>query len=520
MVRNWRAWVLLLLLVGPVLAYVGLGALWLTEHRGPLGLRGELLYYAMTVWVASGVLFAVLANRWTKSRQTVLPPIDWDAPQTFTPLDRQAWDLVQQEAARGDEVAVEMLTSFDTYMNSGRDLARRLAAHYRPHAADPLEHVPVVDLLTAFQLAAEDLAQITRQVPGGDLITPSHWKKAVAAVGLVQRANEFYTLLLPVFQPVVGLARLGAQKLMVQPAWRNAQANLMRWFFRAYVNRLGTHLIELFSGRLAIGADAYRRLTRKTGFQGVMDDEREPWAIAVAGADGAGKSTLIKALDRARTTHLERVRAELIAAAHDVTLADRLQSAALVEVSVPRDAAKQGDAVAKAVETDLLLLAVDIAQENTKPAARFLEAVQTWFAAHPGRDVPPLLVVGTHADRPELGEPWHPPYDWLRGRLLRELTVRAVLDRLRNELPASVAGVVAVGLPEAEAAFGVVETLLPALAGQLPRTERSAILRQLSRLGTRSKARRVLGQVGRQGRRLWSNLTSMRGRRTSTAASR
>ena len=41
------------------------------------------------------------------------------------------------------------------------------------------------------------------------------------------------------------------------------QQNMLRWFYQAYVNRLGTHLIELLSGRLAIGADHYRRLTRR-----------------------------------------------------------------------------------------------------------------------------------------------------------------------------------------------------------------------------------------------------------------
>ena len=40
---------------------------------------------------------------------------------------------------------------------------------------------------------------------------------------------------------------------MARPAWRNMQQNLLRWFYRAYVNRLGTHLIELYSGRLSIG---------------------------------------------------------------------------------------------------------------------------------------------------------------------------------------------------------------------------------------------------------------------------
>ncbi len=32
------------------------------------------------------------------------------------------------------------------------------------------------------------------------------------------------------------------------------QQNVLRWFYQAYVNRLGVHLIELLSGRLAIGA--------------------------------------------------------------------------------------------------------------------------------------------------------------------------------------------------------------------------------------------------------------------------
>ena len=43
------------------------------------------------------------------------------------------------------------------------------------------------------------------------------------------------------------------------------QQNVLRWFYQAYVNRLGVHLIELMSGRLAIGAEHYRRLTRRAG---------------------------------------------------------------------------------------------------------------------------------------------------------------------------------------------------------------------------------------------------------------
>src|SRR4051794_41170051 len=101
MLKSWRWWVLVGLLVGPVLAYIGFGSLWLWE-RGWLLIAGSL-------WIGSGILFAWLAARWTRTNRTVLPPIDWDVPQTFTPFDRQAWAIVEEAAEEGDAVSLEAL---------------------------------------------------------------------------------------------------------------------------------------------------------------------------------------------------------------------------------------------------------------------------------------------------------------------------------------------------------------------------------------------------------------------------
>ena len=30
----------------------------------------------------------------------MMPPLDWEAPQTFCPLDRDAWQIVQDTAER------------------------------------------------------------------------------------------------------------------------------------------------------------------------------------------------------------------------------------------------------------------------------------------------------------------------------------------------------------------------------------------------------------------------------------
>jgi hypothetical protein len=124
--KNWRTWVLAALLIGPIVAYVGLGFLWLNE-------RGwTWVTVASAAWIITTIVFTILAARWTKEQRQLLPPLDWDAPETFSPHDRKAWELVQQEAERGDAVAMEELTDFDLYIETGKRLSRRLAAHYEP----------------------------------------------------------------------------------------------------------------------------------------------------------------------------------------------------------------------------------------------------------------------------------------------------------------------------------------------------------------------------------------------------
>ncbi len=499
--RNWRAWILLLLFVGPIAAYAALGALWLKE-------QGWLLWAALT-WVASGIVFAILAEVWTKSSRTLLPPLDWDSPATFSPHDRAAWALVTDESERGDAVPLETLTDFDIYINTGRSLARKLADHYHPGAADPIDQVPVIEVLTALELAAEDLNRLCRQVPGGDLVTPGHWKQAVKAAGYLQRANDIYTYLLPLFQPVNGLVRLGAQSLMVKPAWKNMQQNLLRWFFRAFVNRLGVHLIELYSGRLSIGADRYRRLTRRGG-PAVVEAAIESGAtpkLAVAGAEGSGVERLVAAIDHARAADPVALGKILADAGIEPARAASLRALATVEVppykarpgpETARGRSSRRDAIEAAVEADLLVLLIDAGRDSHEADQRFALAWHDWFTQNPALELPPALIVVTGGakiggDDPTLGTP------------AREAALRAFVESLRNRLPAGMGAVLAVEIDNKSPAE-VDARLVPPLAQLLPRADRVALIRQLHRASSRSKARRLLDQVGHQGRQAWTHL--------------
>jgi hypothetical protein len=458
----------------------------------------------------------LLLSRWTKSTRNFLPPIDWDAPQTFSAFDRQAWELVEAEAERGESLDMAALTRFDTYIDTGRRLATRLAAHYHPLATDPIERVPVVELITALELAAEDLAKLSRQVPGGDLITPADYKRAVVAANYIQKASDLYTYLLPLFNPVTGLPRIASQHLMVKPAWKSMQQNVLRWSYRAFVNRLGTHLIELYSGRLSIGADHYRKLTRKAAQAGEdVEMKPAPLVIDVAGARGSGKSRLIEAIGEAREGDPAAIESKVVALGGDMVGWEMLREGRLVEVDgyvtwTPGNESARGRstrrlAVAQAAESDLLILTIDVRAETWEADDAFLKDWTRWYAEHPGLEIPPVMVVVTHVNSPAFVGEWLPPHDWTNGRGPREEAVRSKIQAIRASLPPTIAEIVAAA-PGAGVNSGVVESVLPALTRLCHRAERNALIRNLRAASSRSRAGRLVRQVGRHGRSLWKSL--------------
>ena len=499
MLKNWRSWTLLALFFGPFLIYIGLGFLWLKD-QGWVWVTAAGLISLVT-----GIMFTLLLTRWTKSTQSFLPPIDWDAPQTFSDFDRKAWSLVEAEAEQGESLEMAALTSFDTYITTGRRLAGRLAAHYQPLSADPIERVPVIELLTALELAAEDLSQLCRQVPGGDLVTAADWKRAIVAANYIQKASDVYTYLLPLFNPVTGVSRLASQHLMVKPAWKNMQQNLLRWFHRAFVNRLGTHLVELYSGRLVIGANGYRKLTRKLQKTAHLADPSDAaLTIAVVGRKGSGKSTLLAGITQVLS----------VVAESTIPGFDRLKHAMISEVDfytanmgkeTARDRATRRHAVKKAVDADLLILVLDVRVDDYAIDIAFVQDWSQWYLDHPEIIAPPAVAVLSHVDAPGLPGEWRPLPNWAAGNSPREILVREKINALRAVLPPQVTDIIP-GIPLAHDQTTTSRDVLGPLSRLCEKAERGALIRQLRIASTQSKTNRLLRQVGDQGKSLWSSI--------------
>jgi uncharacterized protein len=509
--RQWRTIVLVVLLVGPPLIYLGMGMWWLWQQGW------VACTVAAILWVVAGVAFSVLAARWTKTERPIMPPLDWDSPQTFSPRDREAWKLVQEEAEEGETIAFDSLLGADVYIDTGRRLFRRLGAHYHPLAGNPLDDVPIIELMAALELAAEDLSGLCRQVPGGDLVSLSHWRKAVQVAGYITRANDLYAYIMPFLNPVSGLARLGTREWIVKPAWKSMQQNVLRWFYQAYVNRLGMHLIELLSGRLAIGTQQYRRLARRplATPPGGSGAELKPLAIAVAGAAGAGKSRLITMIRQACSGDTSLLKVRVGALGLEPGLLERLLGAQWIEApdyppsattTSRHDRNAREAALAVSVNCDMLILVIDGCRPDHEADVAFGKSWGHWFLEHPYREVPPALAVITGTDRPEFtcdqprsGSAAAP------GIATREDVVRTTVDSLRAALPLAFNEYVAVGLAS-ESASPIVDQVLPALVPLLSRAERGALIRQLNEVVGQSRARRLLRQLGEHGRSLWTGI--------------
>ncbi len=215
---------------------------------------------------------------------------------------------------------------------------------------------------------------------------------------------------------------------------------------------------------------------------------------------------------------LTLLKARLAGLAVEPELLDRLRDAQWIEApdyttwadsEGRRDRARRQAAVEAAVEGDLLVLVIDGRQQSDQADAAFAQAWDRWFIEHPRVEVPPSLVVITGVEGPDFGDGWQPPYDWAGGQGAREIAVRARIEALRSSLPPSFAEIAAVGLSDQDL-HGVFEHVLPALVTQLHRAERTALLRRLHEMGERSKVGRLVRQLGKQGRALWSGIRTRR----------
>src|SRR5262249_15441068 len=144
--------------------------------------------------------------------------------------------------------------------------------------------------------------------------------------------SNLYWIVSAVFAPVNTGLRYTASRVGLSGPMQILQQNLLIWFYTAFVHRVGTYLIEVYSGRLRVGAARYRQLLEqhervKAGVPGepprdgqqppppVTDavDEVRRVTVTLMGQVKVGKSSLINALLGER-----RAMTDVLPATHEI----------------------------------------------------------------------------------------------------------------------------------------------------------------------------------------------------------
>lgn len=496
--RRWRLWMLAACIVIPLLGFGVVGALWLRE-RGWLGWAG-------LVFVGGETLAFFLFRRWSRRDDRLLPQPPQVPPAKFSPRDQEAWQLVREYEDRIERGELT-LTSLEQLLSLGREILERVATFYRPGERDPLLAVPVPLLLRAIEETARDLATITADLPLAHRITIGDAIRGYRISQKLRPAYDVYRVLYPLFSWQNALFRV----LITDRLFALARETLNQWLLRWYVDRVGYHAIELYSGKLLLtkrfdDAPPLSPETAKVLTEG-QTLQTELLRILVLGQVKAGKSSLINALFgevRAATdvvpttTQLTTYVLERPALGGKVILAD---IGGYEDPSIDRERIEE--ALAEAVRSDMLILVLSAVNAAREPDRRLLARLREQFACQPHVSPPVVVVALTHIDllRPPLE--WAPPYDIVNPVSPKARSIRGALDAVAAELHLSPEVIVPLCL-RPDRVYNVEETLVPLLVDALPEGKRTLLLRTLKTLREREQWELVGRQARAAGRFLFS----------------
>jgi uncharacterized protein len=499
---HWRIILVVSLLAAPILVLAGLGTYWLIETH-----LGFWVWWPLTACFA---LAYFLGWYWQRKLRLLGRP-DIEIPLHWTDRDHRAWKLVEARAKQAETLDPKRFTDFNFYVSTAQEMALELARAYHPRAADPVSTLTIPELLAVVELASHDLGEMVDQyLPGSHLLTIDHWRKTRQAADLYQKASNITWLITSLFAPVETGVRYAASRLGVSKPWQKLQANLLVWFYTAYVNRVGAYLIELHSGRLRVGVKRYRELVLAEKFdKGAAPEQTgEPQqvnrvTIAVAGQAKVGKSSFINAVlgdQLARTDVIrstEQVTRYELAAAEGETHLRLLDTVGYGHSGPEEDKVK---ITCEAVQqSDVMVLVLHARNPARQADLELLGSVRSWYATRPDLKMPPVLAVLTHIDLLSPAMEWSPPYNWQQPIKLKEEQIQQAVQAVKDQFGEYLEGCVPL-CTAGEKVYGVEEWFLPALTELLDEARSVALLRTLRREAHAEKFRRVLRQVSAAGR--------------------
>jgi predicted GTPase len=498
-----RSAVLGFLVFLPVAVYAVLGGLALWET----GLLRKTWWVAPSFWLAAWLIGKVWRSG-HPMRQGHSVPI----PSHWTRRDEQAALIVRDFQQQVDQFTPAQLTDPAFYQEQAKKLSMALAQNYFPDAEDPYSSLTVPEVLAAVRLSLDDLEQwLLTSLPGSRLLSIRQWQMFQHAPKWIRRIQNT-TWAASILMNPANIARWWTSKATADPITTELQTEVLAVIYLRFIREMGFYLIEMNSGRLRGGADAYRRhfqagagrVAESAENTGPFPSSTQCVNVALVGQVSSGKSSLVNALTGAhqaavdilpKTREVHRYQATFGTPPVCVTLLD---TPGYGEAGASADQLKE---IREALlESHAVLVVMDAHSPAREADRRTLRELETWYQSQPQLKPPPMLGILTHVDllRPALE--WSPPYEWREPVRPKEHSIHDAVEYARELFGALLAAVVPVCSDlERQRAWGILEELVPALISILGEAQSGALLRAYEQDLDRDHVKILLKQLGRFG---------------------
>ncbi len=463
----WLPWVGILLLAStPLLALVGFGAWFLWEQQWH--------WYALSAAVVP-VTLAWGGAAWLRKR-TRLRAVSVEADSSWSLKGKEAWRQVEL-TARAARKHPEWLTDPDALRKVAWRVVRKVSHAFHGASEQAMLELSAPELLRTLELALAELRlDLSRHVPGSHLLTLGDLMRAREWATVGDRLYDLYRLLSLGLTPQAALLR-EVRDYFTRKVGHATRDELQGWLLETLIRRFGFHAIELYSGRVALEADALEQhvtLPSKAQMEQARQRqerlETEPLRLLIIGQTGSGKTSLVNAL-------FGELRA--VEGSGSLRKSSRLtphlferegQERALLLDSQGYGHPETHEAVMEAleeavVECDLLLMTCAAHEAGRALDAQALKRLQQRLREH-DQDLLPVLAVVTHVDRLRPLREWDPPYDIAEPERPKAQNIRAALDAVADALTLDVSQTVPACLRTGQV-YNVEDGVLPAIWEQL-----------------------------------------------------
>ena len=492
----------------PVLLYLVLGtwALWKTH----------LLIWLWWILPACWGVTYLVARFWPAPRLQDEP---LPSAAHFTKRDSSAAEIVLKYQQQVDALTPKELTDLHFYLRQFESLSKELATHYHPEAEDPISSLTIPELAAAARLVADDLEQLVlHSIPGSRLLTVGRWRSFGETPKWVNRIRNSVWAGSFLLNPL-NIVRYGVSRVTVDKVGTGLQAEVLARIYLRAIRQVGFYLIEMNSGRLRGGADAYRatfenqrRFSAQThgssGEQAAVDIDARPVTIGLIGQASAGKSSLVNYLTGSNQAVVDLLPETSQIARYSFTAASSGRSGDPMTVElldspgygVDGTNRSQMDEIQTAIgSSDILLLVTDGHSPAKSADVETLRQVAAYCEINPNLRQPPVIVVLTHVDQIPPAMVWSPPYSLSQPQTPKGENIAQAVAYARevfSELPDLVVDVTAVCSGEdLNRRWGLQENLLPAIVSQLETGQSVSLLQAFEKSLNSGWAKTLAGQL-------------------------